>query len=299
MRFNRFREKIIIVVVIVVSGLLVVGCSMENLDFSQNKEDKITVLGELSPEGKNTLSLYYAAKLLTGELERPIENADVELVDLKSKEKVSYKYTKNGIWEMDWRDNSWVSGRSYQLNIDDGKIQASSVVQMPYALEAHVKSIKKFEDYYSISVLIKNPHPHACYCLVRMLGRAFHIENSVEKVYATNYQSVPVSSQDKFIANNIFNEIRSPYKMLFLDIPADQERLVTFKSYLSLVYNTDFYLWIKSLDKTYYKFRYRSVVQSENVIDGVMNVMPLHSNIDQGVGFFGACRTKEINIDLP
>lgn len=262
------------------------SCEEKKIEASlKESQQKLALIGELNQLDTIQVILAEAGNLSTGSKIKAIKRGTVLILNNKDEVIDQLFYSdKNKKWKSN-KLNQIETNSTYKISaqLDAKKIISTTLVPNPVEVTI-IKTTKK-ESEILIDLDIENFNQSSAFCTISLLSKP-----KGNFVSSTNkYFRVAIFTNEKDTDNIRFNEFTPPFSKLFLTVKKDTKKRLRFsvkKEELSIE-NNNYFIWIKSTEKQYYKYLYDYEVQKD--ILSFMDLPQLKSNVENGLGFFGGC----------
>ncbi len=264
----------------VFSILLMLFACQKDVELNLPNDTKITVTAEMQADQQPKLYLSTTGNVGLKTLPQPITgNAVVTLSEDGSNKKFQYRSLGDGYWLVDGMLP--LAGTTYSLTVttDQKELRASTTV--PPSFNAEIKNtLSAGENIFKLYLSSLGKSDQSV--IIRLQARSKLPQQPVNN----GWQDEKIRCNDALTDNVRYNELSSPGLKLFL--PAMPVSTIDF----SPEYpdgRKEYRLLIKAVTPVYYKYSY-----TYECMKGGGSIIPLQSNIENGLGIFGGVVEKTI-----
>ncbi|PKV50268.1 uncharacterized protein DUF4249 [Aquimarina sp. MAR_2010_214] len=263
------------------------SCKEESIELPVfEKENKIALIGELNQTDPTQIVLAEAGNLTTGSPIKVIKEGKVVILDTEDKIVDELYYDKE---TKKWKSiglNQIKAGLRYKISAQLDKQVITSSTLVPKPIDVTITKVTKEVSEVFIEINIENPNEISVSCTIAILSKI----KSINDPFPTDgYSRTPIYTNDEETDNYRFNEFTPPFNKVFLQVKEKAKKRIRIsvkKNDLDTEFD-DYFLWVKSMEKNYYKYLYDYEIQKQVLT--YANLPQLNSNITEGVGFWGGC----------
>lgn len=262
------------------------GCN-ETIAPKLRDESKIAVTAELVAGQPPVLHIVELNNIGQKETAKIIENAEVYMQDLQTKEIYPCLPLSDGYWKNERFQAQ--PGKTYQLNVKTKNNEVNAVCTVPPAFTISASQNDNNETTITINLSEANSTP----LIITLEARSYRMEGT-NIVYLDSWESMAMKCNDAVTDNIRYGELLAPYLKLFVPAkttakqlilaPVDQNGMKKFRVHL------------KSVEPLYYKYVYDYEYLKSNNSYSVNSYIALQSNVNNGLGIFAGVYEKVIEL---
>lgn len=216
---------------------------------------------------------------------KTIEDAEVSVQDLQTKEIFSCLPLSNGYWKNERFQAQ--SGKTYQLTIKSKNQEVNALCTIPLPFTANAE----FNDNNETSIRLNLPDANVTPLIISLESRSYRMEGT-DIVYQGNWEYINMKCEDAATDNIRYGELSAPYLKLFVPAKTTARQLIFTPEYQNGM--RKFRIHVKSVEPAYYKYVYDYEYLKKNNFDGANSYIGLQSNINNGLGIFAGVYEKVI-----
>ncbi|NQX40726.1 DUF4249 family protein [Pedobacter steynii] len=243
------------------------------------EESKIAVTAQLTSGQAPVLHIVEINNINKQESPKTIENAEVSIQDVQTKEIFSCLPLSDGYWKNERFQAQ--PGKTYQLNVKTKNREVNAVCTVP---SSFTTSAERSDDQNESTITLQLPVPNLSPLVLTMEARTYRMEGT-NIVYLSNWEKVNMKCKDAATDNIRYQELPAPYSKLFLPAKTTIKQLVFSPEYQNGL--RKFRVHVKSVEPVYYKYLYDYEYLKNNNSNGANSYIGLQSNINNGLGIFG------------
>jgi hypothetical protein len=270
-------------VLLLAISVFLMGCE-ETITPKLPEDSKIAVTAELLAGQPPVLHIVELNSIGKQESQKTIENAEVSIQDLQTKEIFSCLPLSDGYW----RNERFQAqpGKSYQLNVKTKIREVNAVCTVP---PIFTTSAERNESTITLNLPALNPGP----LVLTMEARTYRMEGT-NIIYLSNWEKITMTCKDAATDNIRYAELAAPYSKLFLPATTTGRQLIFSPEYQNGL--RKFRVHVKSVEQIYYKYLYDYEYLKNSNSDGANSYIGLQSNINNGLGIFAGVYERVIEL---
>ncbi|WP_159441034.1 DUF4249 family protein [Pedobacter caeni] len=262
------------------------GCE-ESIEPKFTDDSKIAVTAELIAGQPPVIHIVELNSIGKTGPPKTIEDAEVIIQDLQTKEIFSFLPLSNGYWKNERFQAQF--GKAYQLNIKSKNQEVNALCTIPLSFTANAE----LNDNNRSTIRLNLPETNVPALIIALESRSYRMEgNSI--VYLDDWKYITMECEDPATDNIRYGELSAPYFKLFVPAKATARQLNFTPEYQNGM--RKFRIHIKSVEPTYYKYVYDYEYLKKNNFDGANSFIGLQSNINNGLGIFAGVYEKVIEL---
>ena len=280
---------------LVVLLLLWTGCKEQLVDISNfNQEDGIALVGEINQMDTVIVALVKTGNLITGKAIESIDNATISLLNKDNETISDFSFNPYEKWNANLLPVIQ-PGDEYTIHAKVNDVELSATTQIPLPVIVRMVNTEKIENNIYLDIEIENPNKLDAFCSVELFSYSAESVDDYENNSSQVYTNIPLYTRDIETDNIKYNELTAPYSKIFIPIKKMNKKAlrINIDDININDFNTNYCLWIKSLESNYYQFMYNNELQKSQHLDDVSFRVQLIDNIENGIGFCGGCYKVE------